>query len=95
MINDKGYAIIKKDKENNTLSHAYMLLCKDDNPQEYLLNYAKVLLCGNDGCNNCRVCRLVDKQIFSEMFAQIYEFHSIQLGRLSSFLHLCKTVTIF
>lgn len=67
MINDKGYAIIKKDKQNNTLSHAYMLLCKDDNPQEYLLNYAKVLLCGNDGCNNCRICRLVDKQIFSDL----------------------------
>lgn len=69
MINDKGYAIIKKDKENNTLSHAYMLLCKDDNPEEYLKNYAKLILCGNGGCNNCRTCRLIDKNVLPDVKA--------------------------
>jgi len=69
MINDKGYAIIKKDKLNNTLSHAYMLLCKDDNPEEYLKNYAKLIMCANDGCNNCRVCRLIDKTILPDLKA--------------------------
>lgn len=69
MINDKGYAIIKKDKENNTLSHAYMLLCKDDNPEEYLKNFAKLILCANNGCNNCRTCRLIDKNVFPDLKA--------------------------
>jgi len=69
MINDKGYAIIKKDKENNTLSHAYMLLCKDDNPEEYLKSYAKLILCGNGGCNNCRTCRLIDKNVLPDVKA--------------------------
>ena len=69
MINDKGYAIIKKDKENNTLSHAYMLLCKDDNPEEYLKNYAKLILCSSGGCNNCRTCRLIDKNVLPDVKA--------------------------
>ena len=69
MINDKGYAIIKKDKENNTLSHAYMLLCKDDNPEEYLKSYAKLILCSSGGCNNCRTCRLIDKNVLPDVKA--------------------------
>ncbi len=67
MINDKGYAIIKKDKENNTLSHAYMLLCKDDNPEEYLKSYAKLMLCAQNGCDNCRTCRLINKGVLPDL----------------------------
>ena len=69
MLKDKGYAIIEKDKKNSTLSHAYMLVCRDTRPQTYLKSYAKLLLCDNGGfCGECRSCRLIDKELLPDCY---------------------------
>lgn len=69
MLKDKGYAIIEKDKNNSTLSHAYMLICRDTRPQTYLKNYAKLLLCDNNSfCGQCRSCRLIDKDLLPDCY---------------------------
>ena len=72
MIKDKGYAIIERDKVNATLSHAYMLICRDSRPELYLKNYAKLLLCDdNCGCGKCRSCTLIDKNILPDCYTLI------------------------
>ena len=69
MIIDKGYTIIEKDKANSTLSHAYMLLCRDSHPETYLKNYAKLLLCDSgSGCGACRSCSLIDKNLLPDCY---------------------------
>ena len=72
MLKDKGWAIIEKDKNNSTLSHAYMLICRDTRPQTYLKNYAKLLLCDNgNACGECRSCRLIDKDLLPDCYSLI------------------------
>ncbi len=69
MLKDKGYAIIEKDKEKASLSHAYMLICRDTKPEVYLKNYAKLLLCDEDkACGVCRSCQLIDKNILPDCY---------------------------
>ncbi len=69
MLKDKGYAIIEKDKLNSTLSHAYMLICRDTHPEIYLKNYAKLLLCDSgNACGSCRSCTLIDKNILPDCY---------------------------
>lgn len=70
MLKDKGYAIIKKDLDNSTLSHAYMLICRDTAPHSYLKSYAKLLLCDRGtACGECRSCKLIDKNLLPDCYS--------------------------
>ena len=72
MLKDKGLAIIEKDIKNSTLSHAYMLICRDTSAHTYLKNYAKLLLCDNkNACGECRSCRLIDKELLPDCYTLI------------------------
>ncbi len=64
-----AYKVIKGDKMHGSLSHAYLVECADD---DYLRNYlkilAKLILCGDeDFCDNCRVCRLIERETHSDV----------------------------
>ena len=66
--NTNAYNILKNDKENDKLSHAYLLIVDDEKLlKEYAFVFAKLLMCeSNDICNNCRVCTLIDKNNYSD-----------------------------
>lgn len=65
-----AYKTVKNDKENGTLSHAYMIFCRDgENISEYIKILVKLILCENgEPCNNCRTCRLIDEENFADVF---------------------------
>lgn len=67
--NTNAYKIFKLDKENQTLSHAYLFVCEDGEMLDsYLSVFAKALLCSeNEPCNNCRVCNLIDSKTHSDV----------------------------
>lgn len=58
-----AYKMFTGEKESNRLSHAYLIVCPDqDSLLEYLKIFASIILC-KDGnpCGECRTCRLIDK----------------------------------
>ena len=58
--------IVKNDKKSG-LFHAYLLLDKDEKYlRETLKFFAKLILCDKDGCGDCRVCRLLEKENFAD-----------------------------
>ena len=59
-----AYKVFKKDIENGTLSHAYLLVCEDGAMlEEYLKAFSKALFCeSSEYCDNCRTCSLIDKK---------------------------------
>lgn len=58
-----AYKVILGDKKQNSLSHAYLVSCDDaDYLRDFLKCLAKLILCDDDGCNECRVCRLIDRE---------------------------------
>ncbi len=62
--NTKAYNLLKADKNSNTLSHAYLLLCEDLLMlEDYAKIFAKLIMC-NSGeiCNECRCCTLIDSK---------------------------------
>ena len=67
--NTSAYKIFKCDKENQTLSHAYLIVCEDEGMLDnYLSVFAKALLCSEiEPCNNCRVCNLIDSKTHSDV----------------------------
>lgn len=66
-----AYRVLSCDKKSDCLSHAYMLVCQDANAlREYLRIIAKILVCADDNadfCGECRTCRLIDKDIYSDV----------------------------
>ncbi len=64
-----AYKIMKGDKASNRLSHAYLLLTADGaNLIEFVKVFAKLIMCeGEEPCNACRACTLIDKQNFSDV----------------------------
>ncbi len=57
------YKIIKNEKEKGLLSHAYLLLSRDKKYlREYLKTFAKLIMCKNDGKDDCRICRLIESE---------------------------------
>ncbi len=65
------YKIIKAEKEEDKLSHAYLIINSDLQFQdEYLSLIAKTIVCENDSpCNECRLCKLVsDKKSADVLF---------------------------
>ena len=67
--NTNAYKIFLGDKKNATLSHAYLIVCEDENYLEnYLKAFAKTLTCEEEvPCNNCRTCKLIDGKIHTDV----------------------------
>ncbi len=61
-----AFKILKADKQNNTLSHAILVVCDDILMLEtYLTYFAKLLACKSETpCLTCRTCSLIDKRSF-------------------------------
>ena len=64
-----AYKIFKSDKQKNCLSHAYLIVCDDeDYIENYLITFAKMLMCSEDeACNECRSCRLIESKNFTDV----------------------------
>ena len=65
-----AYRTIKGDRDNNRLSHAYLILSADgDNLTEYLKIFASLMVC-QDGspCGKCRRCKLMSENLFPDAF---------------------------
>lgn len=67
--NTNAYKVIKADKQNGTLSHAYLLVCDDEEMlYAYSLIFTKLLMCESDDvCNKCRTCLLIDKKGYTDV----------------------------
>ncbi len=67
--NTNAYKIIEGDKKAKRLSHAYLILTADsDMLKNYLKVFAKLICCdGDEPCNNCRVCSLIDSQMHPDV----------------------------
>ena len=60
--NSNAYKIIRGDISNDRLSHAYLIIHKDgETLKEFLKEFAKLILCKQNGCGICRECRLIDE----------------------------------
>ena len=59
-----AYKILKKDKEHNSLSHAYLLVSNDETYlKDYLKIFAKLICCKEEEfCDSCRTCNLIEKE---------------------------------
>ncbi len=59
-----AYKVIRGDKAQNSLSHAYLVDTEDkDSLRDFLKCLAKLILCDSeDFCDSCRVCRLIDRE---------------------------------
>ena len=66
----EAYKIISAEKRAGKLSHAYLILCPDKyNLKNYLKVFAKLIACEDDEpCDNCRVCRGIDEESFSDVY---------------------------
>lgn len=64
-----AYKIIKTDKEQNRLSHAYLVVCRDSvYLKEYLKVFAKTIACASlEACDSCRICSLINDENFSDV----------------------------
>lgn len=64
-----AYRIVKGDKMAGRLSHAYLLLTADeDNLQEYLKIFAKLLSCNAlEPCETCRACKLIEQKLYPDV----------------------------
>lgn len=61
-----AWKIVKNDKKTG-LFHAYLVLSRDEKYlRDILKRFAKLILCGEDGCGNCRVCRLIDGENYAD-----------------------------
>lgn len=62
-----AYKIIAGEKKRNALSHAYLIVCPDaDYLKEYLKVFARLIACDGDGCNKCRVCKLIGEESYAD-----------------------------
>lgn len=63
------YRTIKSEKERDSLSHAYLILCADkDNLKNYLKLVAELILCNeNEPCRKCRTCNLISEENYPDV----------------------------
>lgn len=64
-----AYKVFTSDIKKGTLSHAYLIVCEDELMlEEYLKSFVKTLLCEKTPyCDDCRICRLIDKKTFVDV----------------------------
>ncbi len=62
--NTWAYKAIKNEKEENKLSHAYLICCGDKDSLEQVAKiFASLLSCEkNEPCGECRACKLIEKK---------------------------------
>lgn len=67
--NTTAYKIFTGDKQNDTLSHATLIVCDDSYMlKKYLKIFASALMCSeSEPCFNCRTCRLIESETFSDV----------------------------
>lgn len=67
--NTNAYKIFLGDKNKGTLSHAYLIVCEDENYLEnYLKVFAKTLICESETpCNTCRACKLIENKLHTDV----------------------------
>ena len=65
----EAYKTVKRDKDKNTLSHAYLIIVPDEeNLKQYLKVFASLILCREDNpCKKCRDCTLIQEEIHSDV----------------------------
>ncbi len=67
IINSTAYKVIKKDKEEGKLSHAYLIICQDEAMLDsYMIEFAK-LIATNGSFDDIRVCSLIEKKIHPDV----------------------------
>lgn len=66
--NTAAFKIIAGDKRAGRLSHAYLVTCADELMlPEYTKAFCKLALCGAaEYCNECRTCRLIEKNAYAD-----------------------------
>jgi DNA polymerase-3 subunit delta' len=80
-----AYKIVKSDKERGRLSHAYLIVCADgDNLEGYLKEFAKLFFCKNEGCGECRECKLIDQKIYADALFLPREGESISADDITA-----------
>ncbi len=67
--NTNAYKTVVGDRRSNRLLHAYLLLSPDgEKLGDYLKLFAKLIVCENgEPCNNCRACKLIDENAYSDV----------------------------
>ena len=67
IINSTAYKVIKKDKEEGKLSHAYLIICQDEAMLDsYMVEFAK-LIATNGSFEDIRTCTLIEKKIHPDV----------------------------
>ena len=62
-----AYKIISGEKKRGALSHAYLIVCPDgDFLKAYLKVFARLIACDSDGCESCRVCKLIEEEGYAD-----------------------------
>ena len=63
-----AYKIIKNDKQQGRLSHAYLIVCADkDNLKGYMTGIAKLLFCNDEEpCQKCRNCLSIEQGVYPD-----------------------------
>ncbi len=64
-----AFRTVKGDLNSGKLSHAYMILSADgENLTKYLKIFARLVVCGGDlPCGQCRACKLIEEDAFSDV----------------------------
>lgn len=65
-----AYRIFCGDKKNNSLSHAYLVVCEDEYAlPAYMKIFAKTLACeqSEEFCGECRNCKLIEKNVHTDV----------------------------
>jgi DNA polymerase-3 subunit delta' len=67
--NTAAFSAVKGDLSSGRLSHAYLILTADgDNLDEYLKNFAKLIVCEEGSpCGKCRKCKTIDQNVFPDV----------------------------
>lgn len=63
-----AYRAVINDKQADSLSHAYLLVCSDEKwSRGYLRALAKLIMCEKGGlCGECRACKLIEKETYPD-----------------------------
>ncbi len=80
-VKTAAYRAVIRDRQNDALSHAYLLTCSDEAwLRLYVRALAKAIMCEKgDLCGECRPCHLIDKEAYADC-----EFYPDEDGKITS-----------
>lgn len=59
----RAYSLIKRDVQENMVSHAYMILSEDNVAlEEFLTLFLEAVFCKNNGCGECATCKKIESR---------------------------------